>query len=564
MLKISYLRIGTMPVITCRYARAGVSGGKDDPALLRAHRARHQVISVVLQLFFVLLLIGYGQADARTPVRILSPASGIRVSGIVRISVQTKSSVKCVEYLVDGAELGAGSPSSYSIYRWNSRMMPNGGHNITVNGYSSFSPSSTSLLGSVSRKVFVKNSLPTRTATPTATPTLTATSTPTATRTSTPTVTATRTAAATSTPTSTPTVASATSTPTPTHTPTPTPTATASGLPSGVPTPPAIPPIPALKSPVTIKPGASFGGYEVYGDGVTDDTAGIQAALNTSDVIVAPATYAIAGDITIPSGRNISCQSGAIFLDTQCLYSHAFKIGYTSNSTGNNTIVGCTFKGTDTASDWSTSCGGGSSYSELFEIVSGYGIHVDNVLLQNDTFLDAQGDNVITYSPCGTNNPGGGPGDPNGVCNGGTPGTEGPSDIFIVNDTVSHCAQPGIHLNGGQNIVVTGLISTDCWDDDEVDANTLQIIASWWYGNTFQAVLGGGEFTTGAAVHTCTGNGTIAEDDSRCYSYNNTISGAGLGGPSYMLETPNCPSGSIGGNYFNNAVINGAVLNTGC
>jgi parallel beta-helix repeat protein len=377
----------------------------------------------------------------------------------------------------------------------------------------------------------------TATGTRTAAPTATATAKPTSTRTPTPIVTSTRTA--TSTPTG----------------PTPTPTLTSS-LPSGVPTPPAIPPIPALNSPVTIKPGASFGGFLVYGDGATDDTQPIQAALNTSDVIVAPATYAIAGSVTIPTGRNISCQSGAIFFDPQTLDTRMFQIGWGDpSSNGNNSIVGCTFKGTDTANDFSTYQGGSSGYSELLEISTGGGQHTNNVLIQNNTFLDAQGDSIITYSPCGPNNTG-------SPCNNGAPGTEGPSNIFVVNNNISHCIQPGVHLNGGQNIVVTGNTITDCWADDEVDSNVLQVISSWWHDNIFTTQYGGGLFTTGAAVHTCTGNDLIAEDDHLCYSYNNLITGVGPLGPATMFEPTGCTGG--GGHYINETLTNGAQMSTGC
>ncbi len=175
---------------------------------------------------------------------------------------------------------------------------------------------------------------------------------------------------------------------------------------SNIPTPPTIPPIPVLNNPVTIEPGATFGGYIVYGDGVTDDTPAIQEALNTSDVIVASATYAIAGNVTIPTGRNISCQNGATFLDTQAKDTRMLQIGYDSSSIGNNSIVGCTLQGTDSSSDYSTYQGGIGGYSELLEVNSGKGLHTNNVLIENDTFLDAQGDSLITYSPCGTRNTG--------------------------------------------------------------------------------------------------------------------------------------------------------------
>jgi hypothetical protein len=341
---------------------------------------------------------------------------------------------------------------------------------------------------------------------------------------------------------------------------TPTASLRQSEIPNGVPAPPAIPPIPALRNPLTVKPGNVFGNNIIHGDGATDDTAGIQAALNASDIIVTPAIYAIAGSVNIPTGRNISCQSGAIFFNTQLTTTRAFKIGFSSGSVGNNSIVGCTFKGTDTADNYSTyCCGTSSNYSEMFYITSGYGIHTDNVLVENNTFLDSQGDSIITYSPCGTNNSGG------TFCNGGAPGTEGPSNIFIVNNTVSHCAQPGIHLNGGQNLVVAGNLVTDCNADDEVDSNVLQIMTSWWHDNKFTTQLGTLDVLRGHIVgptHTCTGDFLIPENDSGCYSYNNVIDGVGVGGASILEEPSGCAGG--GGHYINETLTNGAVLKTGC
>ena len=350
-------------------------------------------------------------------------------------------------------------------------------------------------------------------------------------------------------------------TPTPATTPmppAPTPAATASPLPVGVPPPPAIPPVPALRSPVTLKPGAAFGGYVVYGNGVTDDTPAINAALAVSDVLVAPASYAVAGNVTIPTGRNISCQSGAIFLDTTSKMTRMFQIGFSSGSIGNNSIVGCTLDGTDTAANYSTYTGGVGGYSELFEIASGWGLHTDNVLIKNNIFQNGQGDNIITYSPCGTANTG-------ASCNNGAPGSEGPSHIFIVNNTISHCAQPGIHFNGGQLLVATGNTLTDCNADDEVDSNVLQVVTAWWSNNTFTTVDGTFNTLSNRAVgpkHTCTGNTLIPENDKGCYSYNNDISGVGLAGPSILWEPSGCAGG--GGHYINDSLSGGAALNSGC
>jgi hypothetical protein len=278
---------------------------------------------------------------------------------------------------------------------------------------------------------------------------------------------------------------------------------------------------------------------------------------------VAPATYAIAGNVSIPTGRNISCQSGAIFLDTQDKSTRMFQIGFSSSSVGNNSIVGCTLKGTDSVAgspgSYANYRGSTSGYSELLEIASGWGLHTNNVLVENNTFLNAQGDNVITYSPCGTANTG-------APCNNGTPGTEGPSNVFIVNNNISHCAQPGIHFNGGQNLVAMGNSLLDCPANDEEDGNVLQVMTAWWYNNTVTTKYGVFDPLDGkihGPVHTCTGNTLIPSRDTGCWSFNNNIDGVGVGGPSILSEAGSCLPGG-GGHYVNDSLTNGAVLDTGC
>lgn len=334
--------------------------------------------------------------------------------------------------------------------------------------------------------------------------------------------------------------------------------------------PPAIPAAPELVAPGYVHAGAVFGGVTVAADGVTDDTTAIQNALNAGDIYIATATYAISGNITIPTGRNIACQAGATLYDTQSLSTRMLQIGYSSSSVGNNSIMGCTLKGTDSAANYSTYAGGISGYSELLEIASGWGIHTDHVLLQDLTVLNGQGDGIITYSPCGLNNSGGGT---TGPCNGGTPGTEGPSNIWIVGTVISHCAQPGIHLNGGQNIVVEGTNSTDCTDDDEVDSGVLQVMKTWWMNNTFKTVNGALNPLDGlieASVHSCSADYLLPSDDSGCYSFNNTVSGTVPGGSgAYSKETLteeyDCgTSGGHPGNYNSESAINGAVIQTTC
>lgn len=351
--------------------------------------------------------------------------------------------------------------------------------------------------------------------------------------------------------------------PTPTPTPPPpTATPTPAPWPSGVPTPAAIPPIPALKSPITVGPG-TFG---VVGNGTTDDTAAWQTRLNTSDVIVLPGTYAIAGNLHIPTGRNIQCQSGATFLDTQSKGTTMFLIGGScATCLGNNSIVGCTFEGTDTpagANNYANYLGGTSGYSELLEIASGWGIHIDNVLIENNTFRDGQGDNLITYSPCGTANTG-------APCNGGAPGTEGPSNITIYNNTLQHCAQPGIHINGGQNVHVTGNTTTDCNINQEMDT-TLQVMTGIYMDHNTVISSSNGQLdpldnNLYGVILSCATAGLAGANGHGCWALQNTVSGCPTSGRCSMLYT-NCPGTAAGystGNYYGNSLINGTFI-IGC
>jgi chitodextrinase len=101
---------------------------------------------------------------------------------------------------------------------------------------------------------------------------------------------------------------------------------TQTSLPTGVPQPPALPTLPVLVNPVTVAPGYTNGSITVAGNATqnlstgvvsgTDDTAAWQNIINSHDVIVQAGTYAIAGYLELPTGRNISCQPGATFIQT--------------------------------------------------------------------------------------------------------------------------------------------------------------------------------------------------------------------------------------------------------
>jgi hypothetical protein len=101
---------------------------------------------------------------------------------------------------------------------------------------------------------------------------------------------------------------------------------------------------------------------------VTDDTAAFQAAVNAGDVLVGPATYLINGTITMPSYRQIQCQSGAILYSTVHNSSATSVISF--NGTSYSGVVGCSFASTNNSTPPGLIVGQESNYTIL---VSGGG-----------------------------------------------------------------------------------------------------------------------------------------------------------------------------------------------
>jgi hypothetical protein len=119
------------------------------------------------------------------------------------------------------------------------------------------------------------------------------------------------------------------------------------------PTPVAgMPQPPALHAPIqTVSLGQhTYGGrqYTVHGDGVQDETAAIQAAINAGDVDVLAGVYQVNGTLSVPSNRNILCetksnpQSGTVAFQHLAATSgyHMFSL----NGTNNASFYGCQFR----------------------------------------------------------------------------------------------------------------------------------------------------------------------------------------------------------------------------
>jgi Pectate lyase superfamily protein len=130
-------------------------------------------------------------------------------------------------------------------------------------------------------------------------------------------------------------------------------------------TPPAI--VPAGSNPVTLHTNAIlallFGqstplptlyhystpeAFGAKGDGVTDDSAAFQSALNAGDVLVSAKTYIINNTVRVPNYRTIQCQPGSLIETTLLNNNNTGIFRWSGTSFGN--LIGCTLRGTNTTS----------------------------------------------------------------------------------------------------------------------------------------------------------------------------------------------------------------------
>jgi hypothetical protein len=376
------------------------------------------------------------------------------------------------------------------------------------------------------------------------------TPTPTPTATSTPG----RKGKATPTPTLTPAArSSATPSPTPTSSPTPSPTpapgyacANYATIPSAIglhtSTLPVTPP--ALVSPVTIQPGAVFGGNTVHGDGSTDDTAPFQAALNSNDVCIqAGHTYIINGTLNVPPNRNIQCQNPTTTIILNPLKTGSnmtFAFGW-SQPSSNDSLVGCQIAGTDTAVPAQYSVTNEYNYLTLIsDYAAGYPSSVDsNILIEGNIYRNGWTDMILTYA--GSNSP-----------------TSGPNNVTIAANKIYGGAFHGWHLNGGQNLLVEYNVSDAVDNEPEIDPGTSQVMTGTITHEYFTNSVGP---TEGNALSYGYMTGCGTDDYSSIYSglsiTNNTIDGLGVSGSARILLGGT--SGGCSATFSGNTCINGAA-----
>lgn len=152
---------------------------------------------------------------------------------------------------------------------------------------------------------------------------------------------------------------------------------------------------------------ASVLAHGAVGDGVHDDTSGIQTAINLGNILVQPGTYLVSSQITVPSNRIIRLLPGAIFKR---------KNGTGANS--GNTFTNCNFwcnsdpvnGNTDITIEGGTYDGNESNQSDVTcdstgGIAGGVGLRfnnvtrltIKNVTVQNNVTFGIQVGNVTHF-----------------------------------------------------------------------------------------------------------------------------------------------------------------------
>lgn len=287
---------------------------------------------------------------------------------------------------------------------------------------------------------------------------------------------------------------------------------------------------PSLVNPAAVQPGASFRGSIVRGDGVTDDTAAFQAALNASDVCIhSGATYAIYGTLNVPPNRNIQCQPGATILNPvhdANNYNMTFAFGWDLPA-HNDSLVGCSITGTDTSSPPQYDAGNEYNYLTVISAEGGSAGVNHDVLIEGNSYSNGWTDELMTYA---------GTSDPN----------SGPRAVTVIANTFSHCGFHGTHPNGGQGLVFTDNVYDGCDVEPEFDPGTNQSIQAVFTNEHLKdsAGLGNGDDKSIFMAPCGTGGGGY----SRVQMMNNILDGPNLS----FYTAPGCDA-AWSGNVCTNA-----------
>lgn len=319
-------------------------------------------------------------------------------------------------------------------------------------------------------------------------------------------------------------------TPTPAPTTTPTPAPTTTPTPTPTPTPTGNFTAPTLVNPSSpLKFGAKC-------DGVTDDRAAFQAAVNAGDVLVPAGTCIINDTVQISvSDRHIECAPGAVLKQTSSTANHVFNYGTGSQTLTGDSIVNCTFVGANTSPPKFYSTPDPRGYNIPVQTQD----HVSNFFLAGNTFSNFWGQSMFqTYGS-----------------------VDGGSGDIVEYNTFKNCGYYGpvfvAHTNGyiGHNTLVdcaTGIENDNTAQHSGgniIEYNTLTVVTGYGAPDMHASAM-----LTGGVAGGANYSGNIVR--------NNSVSGKsnGLGfqpaEPSMIWQT--AVNGSA--QYSNNTCTNGCVV----
>jgi hypothetical protein len=197
----------------------------------------------------------------------------------------------------------------------------------------------------------------------------------------------------------------------------------------------------------------------IHGDGVTDDTACFQAAVNQGDVLVEPGKYALGGVypnfITMPSNRNIRCDTGGnaaagsvSFINTDNSQVHAWYMFYITGNTVNDTIFWCQFRGVnynDPGAPLAQQFNGTGQYTVYIATLNPGNTNSSHVIAEND-FNGLGGDvgTILATSSSASYTP--------------------PQNVTVEYNTAEHCGYRFVEIEAGNSDTITHNTESDCGD----------------------------------------------------------------------------------------------------
>lgn len=323
-----------------------------------------------------------------------------------------------------------------------------------------------------------------------------------------------------------------------TQTPVPAPVPPAA-TPTPTPVPAPVPPSTMNFIPPTLVNPVSPLQYGAKCDGVSDDSAAFQSAVNASDVLIPAGKTCVintAVEVTM-NNRHIECGAGATLKQTVSVGRMFNILSKTGGRLTGDSIVNCYFLGTNTVAPQADWINNGKHYNIPVQTQD----RVDNFFLAGNTFDRFWGQSMFqTYGA-----------------------TDGGSGDKIIFNTFKSCGYYGPVLAAHKNGLIANNKMVDCATGVENDNMTQVNGGNIIENNTLTCVYGYGGADMGACAM-LTGGVAAGADNRTNIVRNNTVSGssssAGFQGARGSRVIIGLSWGVLAAQYSNNSCTNGCVV----